>query len=345
MIWNPFKTISGRFLGIDIGTYSIKIVELSQIGKRKKLENYGEMSAVALYEKPFRTFDKSTLTISSAEVGKAIRAIIQEAKIKNRKAYFSIPDFSSFFTTLTLPAMTQEELPRAVRYQARQHIPLPLSEVTLDWQVIKGGKVLLVAVPNEVVYQYQKIARDSQLELMAMEAEVFSLTRALVGQEKSPLILLDIGARSTTISIIDQGILRSSHSFDTAGGDFTDAFSKGMNIDYKEAEELKKKEGLLSEDGRKSFVPIVDMLLEETRKIAQDYFLREQRNIKKVIISGGSAQLPGLKDHFAEGLAKTVEIANPFDSLYYPPALEAILKQMGPSYAIAVGTALYGLSK
>ena len=92
MIWNPLKTISGRFLGIDIGTHSIKIVELSQIGKRKKLENYGEMSAAALYEKPFRTFDKSTLTISNSEVGKAIRAIIQEAKIKNRKAYFSIPD-------------------------------------------------------------------------------------------------------------------------------------------------------------------------------------------------------------------------------------------------------------
>jgi type IV pilus assembly protein PilM len=343
MIWNPFKTTSKRFLGIDIGTHSIKIVELSQAGKRKKLENYGEMSASALYEKSFRTFEKNTLSVSSAEVGKTIRAIIQEAAMKSQKAYFSIPDFSSFFTTLKLPSMSQEELPRAVQYQARQHIPLPLSEVTLDWQVLGEGKVLLVAVPSEIIYQYQKIARDAQLELLTMEAEVFSLTRALVGQEKVPFILVDIGARSTTISIIDGGQLRLSHSFDIAGGDFTDTLSRGLSMDYKNAEELKQKQGLLSEGGRKSFLPLIDMLLEELRKVSHDYFLQEQRNIQKIIIAGGSAHFPGLKEYFSESLAKTVEIANPFTDLYYPPILETVLKKMGPSYAVAVGAALSGL--
>ena len=345
MIWNPFKITSKRFLGIDIGTHSIKIVELSQAGKRKKLENYGEMSAAALYEKTFRTFDKSTLSVSSVEVGKSIRAIIQEAKMKSNQAYFSIPDFSSFFTTLTLPQMTEEEIPRAIQYQARQHIPLPLSEVTLDWKIIGKGKVLLVAVPNEVIYQYQKIAQDSQLELMAMEAEVFSLVRALVGQDKNPFVLLDIGARSTTINVIDEGALRISHSFDTAGVDFTEAFSKGMNMDSKEAEELKQREGLFSEDGKKTILPLIDMLLEELKKITQEYFLKERRGIQKMIIAGGSARFPGLKEYFSESLGKRVEIADPFADLYCPPVLETTLKEMGPSYAIAVGAALAGLSQ
>ena len=345
MTWNPFEKTSGRFLGIDIGTYSIKVVELSQAGKRTKLDNYGEMSASALYEKSFRTFDKSTLSVSSSEVGKTIRAIIQEAKMKSRKAYFSIPDFSSFFTTLTLPSMAQEEIPQAVQYQARQHIPLPLSEVTLDWQLIGEGKVLLVAVPTEVVYQYQKIARDSQLELLAMEAEVFSLTRSLVRQDKDPFILIDIGARSTTISIIDGGKLRNSHSFDVAGGDFTDNLSRGLYIDHKNAEEMKQQQGLLSKENRGAFLPLVDMILEEAKRISHDYFLKEQSNIQKVTIAGGSANFPGLKEYFAENLAKTVEIANPFKDIYYPPVLETTLKKMGPSYAIAVGAALAGLSK
>jgi len=344
MIWNPFKTTSQRFLGIDVGTHSIKIVELSQAGKRKKLENYGEMAAASLYEKSFRNFEKNTLNVSSDEVGKTIRGIMQEANMKSRKAYFSIPDFSSFFTTLTLPSMNKEEIPQAVRYQARQHIPLPLSEVTLDWQDVGGGKVLLVAVPTEIIYQYQKIARDAQLELMSMEAEVFSLTRALVGQEKEPFVLIDIGARSTTVSIIENGKLRASHSFDVGGSNFTDSVSKGLYVGYKEAEEVKQKKGLFSEDGRESFLPLVDMLVEEVKKISHSYFLKEQVNIQKVIIAGGSANFPGLKEYFSDGLAKNVEIANPFASLYYPPVLEDVLKTMGPSYAIAVGAALSGLS-
>lgn len=344
MMWNPFKTTSQRFLGIDIGTHSIKIVEVSQSGKRKKLENYGEMSAAALYEKQFRTFEKNTLSVSSAEVGKTIQAIIQEANMKSRKAYFSIPDFSSFFTTLNLPDMNKEEIPQAVQYQARQHIPLPLSEVTLDWQDIGDGKVLLVAVPTEVIYQYQKIARDAQLELITMEAEVFSLTRALAGQEKSPFILIDIGARSTTVSVIDGRKIRSSHSFDIAGSNFTDTLSKSLCVDSKNAEELKQTQGLFSEDGRSSFLPLVDMLLEEVKRISHDYFLKEQINIQKVIIAGGSANFPGLKEYFSDSLSKTVEIANPFANLYYPPVLEDVLKDMGPSYAIAVGVALSGLS-
>src|SRR3989344_2859504 len=109
-----------RYLGIDVGTSFVKIVELSQRGKRIKLDNYGEMEASSLYEKSFRTFEKSTLSVSNSDVVKAVKGILKEAKIKTAEGYFSIPDFSTFFTSFHLPAMPKEELPKAVEFEARK---------------------------------------------------------------------------------------------------------------------------------------------------------------------------------------------------------------------------------
>ncbi len=351
MIWNPFKTTSNAFLGVDIGTSAIKIVEMSRAGKRRKLDNYGEMQAEALYEKPFRTFEKSTLSFSNRDVVRTVTAVLKESGVKTNKAFFSIPDFSTFFTTISLPIMTEEEIPQAVNYEAPQHIPLPLSGVTLDWQIVEREveaiKILLVAVPNDVVQQYQQIAEATGLELISLEAEVFSLTRALIGEtEKTQTIsLIDAGARSTTINIIDNGILRVSHSFDTSGSDLTTVMSKGLNLDYIEAEELKKKQGLLSQDNgaKTAMLPLIDLILEEVKKIFSSFFQAEGKEVQKIILAGGSALMPGLVDYFVKNLSKPIEIADPFTNIYYPPILEDTLKVMGPAYAIAVGAALRGL--
>lgn len=356
MIWNPFKIAPKGFLGIDIGTSAIKIVELSRSGKRKKLDNYGEMKAEALYEKPFRTFEKSTLSFSNRDVIRTLSAVIKEAKFKTNKAFFSIPDFSTFFTMISLPAMTEEEIPQAVDYEAPQHIPLPLQSVNLDWQIVEREvnpaskqetlKILLVAVPKDVILQYQQIAAAAGLELISMEAEVFSLARALIGEaEKNQAIsLIDIGARSTTINIIDNGILRISHSFDTSGNDFTTVMAKGLSVGYAEAESLKRKQGVLPENkSRETMLPLIDLIIEEIKKIFSSFFQAEGKEIKKVVLAGGSALMPGIVDYFAKNLSKPVELANPFINIYYPPILENTLKEMGPSYAIAVGAALRGL--
>lgn len=352
MIWTPFKIISKSFLGIDIGTSSIKIVELSRRGERRKLENYGELESQILYEKPFRTFEKSTLLLSSNEIARAITAIREEAKIRTKEVIFSIPDFSSFFTNFELPPMTKEELPQAVRYEARLHIPLPLSEVALDWQIIGGKpsgktslKILLVSVSNEVINQYQEIARFSNLELRSLEAEAFGLAKSLIRDDKRVICLVDIGAQSTTCSIIDQGVLKRSHSFDTSGNELTKQIAKSLNIDHEQAEQLKKKYGLVpSEKNTKEILlPLIDLILVEMEKISQNFSQIEGKNISKIILAGGIALLPGLKEYVLKKFAIEIEIANPFSQIFYPPILEQTLKEIGPSYAIAVGTALRGL--
>ena len=360
MLWTPLEIIPKKSLGIDIGTSSIKIVELSRRGERRKLENYGEIAASVLYQKPFRTFEKSTLLLSSQDVSRAIESVMEEAKIKTRRAVFSIPDFSSFFTSFELPSMTKAELPQAVRYEASRYVPLPLAEVTLDWQVIEGRvsnqkktklKILLVAVPNEVINQYRKIAEISRLKLLALEAEVFGLLRSLIREETKVVLLVDIGARSTTCSIVEKRTLKMSYSFDMSGNELTKVISKGLGVDYKTAENLKEKYGIMSAPSqeapapevREILLPLVDVILKEIEKISQNFYQTEGKEIQKIILAGASAFLPGLKEYFQNYFKKEIEIANPFSNLFYPPILEKTLKEMGSSYAIAVGVALRGL--
>lgn len=355
MVWNPISLlVPKRFLGVDIGTSFVKMAEISKFGNRKRLDNYGSLSSAILYEKPFRTFEKSTLLLSSNDIAKAIRAIMEEAKIKTKQAIFSIPDFSTFFTNFELPLMNKDELDQAVRYEARQYIPMPLSEVTLDWQKIENKfqdpkktklKILLVAVPNEVINQYREIAKLSNLELFALEAEVFGLIRSLIGEDtKEPVALIDIGSRSTTCTIVEKKILKTSHSFDMSGNDFTKVISKGLGLKYLEAEDRKKQEGLLpNRETRQLLLPLIDVILAEVEKIFNNFYEAEKKEINKIIIAGGMALLPGLKEYFQERFKTEVEIADPFSSIFYPPILEKKLKEMGPSFSIAVGAALRGL--
>jgi len=361
-----------KFLGIDIGTAAIKLVELSGRGEKRKLENYGEVKAEVIFEKPFRTFEKSTLLFSNQEIARAIKAIKEEAKIKTRDCIFSIPDFSSFFTNFELPPMTEEELSQAVVYEARQHVPLPLGGVTLDWEVIGGKvsnrektklKILLVAVPNEVVNQYKEIARLCDLKLLALEAEVFGLLRSLIpADEKKTVSIIDIGAQTTTCSIIDERVLKVSHSFDLSGDDLTSTVAKSLSIDYKTAEKLKEKQGLKdipslesSQEGRRDLslpssgkgvkeilLPLIDAVLREIEKISRNFYQTEGREVQKFILAGGVSIMPGLREYFEDFLKKETEIANPFSNVFYPAILEKTLQEMGPAYAIAVGMALRG---
>jgi type IV pilus assembly protein PilM len=366
MQWNFFKRLFSpkKFLGIDIGTSCIKIVEVSQSGNKYKLENYGSISAAAFYEKPFRTFTKDTILFSTQDIVKAIRAIIKETGIETKKAIFSVPDFSTFFTNFELPFMKKEELDQAVRYEAKQHIPLPLKEVFLDWQIIKGDsfeskkhdsakkeklKILLVAVSNKIVNQYQEIANLSQLELVSLEAEVFSLIRALIKKnEKEPIALVEIGASSTTCSIVNEGKLENSYSLSIASNEFDKKIAEKYNIDYLEAEKLKKRYGLLynKDDGkniREDLLPLIDLIIIEIEKSFNNFYQKGGKEIQKIILAGGAVLLPGLKEYFQVKFKKEVLISQPFSLFKYPPALEKTLQEMGPSYTIAVGAVLWGL--
>ena len=350
-LFRPFTVIPKSSLGIDVGTSSLKLVELSTWGERVRLKNYGELQSSFMYDRPFRSFEKNSLLLSSKDIARAIRGIIEESNIQTKKAIFSIPDFSSFFTNFELPPMGKEELNSAIQFEARKYVPIPLSEVTFDWHIVGGEflkdkptKILLVAVPNETVNQYQEIARLAELKLLALEVEVFAFLRAALRGDKKSVVLLDIGAQSTFISIVEDGILRTSQSLDIGGNLFTEQISKSLSITYEKAKQYKNEKGITSSSKtRDVLLPLIDTVITEIKKLTEEHKRRSGKEMEQIIVGGGSAVLPGFAEYFAEQLNKKTEIIHPFQSISFPPILEHTLKEIDPSYAVAVGVALRGL--
>jgi type IV pilus assembly protein PilM len=342
-----------KMVGIDIGTASVKVVELSRWGQGKTLENYGEIKSVSLYKEPFRSVEKGSFSLSNYFVSRAIRAVLDEARIKTKAVIFSIPDFSTFCTSFELPPMNASELKDAVYYNAPQYIPLPITETTLDWRLMGGTpgdkqsalRIFLVAIPNQVIQDYQKVAQLASLDLYAVEAEALGLVRSLVREDKNCTCIIDIGVQSTTINIVDRKNLKKSYSFDFAGSQLTYSISSSLGLGHAEAEELKSKEGLTSskEEISKTLYLLIDPLIIEVKKIVSDFYQQEGKEVDTIYLTGGTSGLPGLKEYFAEVLKKKVEIPNCFSELLYPPILGGTLEKMAPSFSVATGVALGGL--
>ena len=342
-----------KMVGIDIGTASVKVVEISRWGQGKALENYGEIKSSSLYKEPFRNTEKGSYLLSNYFVSRAIRAVLDEARIKTKAVIFSIPDFSTFCTSFDLPPMNANEIKDAVYYNASQFIPLPITETTLDWRLIGGTpgekqsalKIFLVAIPNQVIQDYQKVAQLAGVDLYAVEAEALGLARSLVGENKSCICLIDIGVQSTTINIVDRKSMKKSYSFDFAGSQLTYSIASALGLGHMEAEELKNKEGLTSskEEISKTLYLLVDPLVIEVKNILSDFYQQEGKEVEEIYLTGGTSALPGLKEYFAEVLKKKVEIPNCFSELLYPPILGQTLEKMAPSFSVATGVALGGL--
>jgi len=341
-----------NYLGIDIGASGIKVVEVSVSGKKKKLENYIEFK-IPLSENALRTFNNENLTLLSNEVAEILQAILKRAKIKERKVALSLPDFSTFFTTFSLPPMTETEVPQAVEFEARHYIPLPLSDVTFDWQIVgkEEGisgikrKALLVAIPNVVLQNYQRIAKLCNLEIIGMEAEVFSLVRSAWPGAKYdflPICMVDFGWKSATVSIAEKRKLSSSFSFDVSGFTLTKDLSSALNVSLEDAEKLKTINGLDPQkpEVAKVLLDKINLLTMEIDKICNDFFQSTGKRVDNIVLSGGTANLFGLREYLSSRIKKNVLLSDPFSNINYPIVLGKRLREIGPSFAIALGASL-----
>lgn len=353
------KLFSKKFLGIDIGTSSIKIVEIEDNGHGFSLSNYGQID-IGSVESDAADLSKNAAAVFPAdEVAQMIQAVLSDAKIRARQCAFSIPDFSTFFTTFTLPAMTEKELDGAVMFEARQHIPLPMDSVTVDWQLAAGefGKnqkleVTVAAVPNEIIVHYRQIASIGQLQVILMEAEMFGLARALISQDElRPVCMIDIGAQSTVCSLVEKRILRYSHSFDFGGNYLVNEFVRRLPVEPEMARDIGKSRGLqifsllepeIKEKADHLLHEALLPVLREIEIMLGDYHRLTGLEAAKIILSGGAGAIPEVKKHFSDYFKKEVEIAYPFNEIGHSAEIEKCLKDIGPSYAVAVGMALRG---
>lgn len=358
-----FKSAPKSYLGIDIGTSSIKIVQLGIEENRAKLETYGFLETYGAIELLRDTIQTSSMRLLDAQVVDLLKKLLEKSKVTTRNAIISIPVFSTFSALMELPDMPYKEVEAAIPYEARQYIPVPIPEVILGWNII-GKKtqeapegpavapaiskieVLLIATPKEVANKYANITRMLGLNLKAIEAESFALERSLIGDDKVPTVIVDIGSRVTNILMVDNGYVMINKGLDTSGNELTKILSHALNVDFRRAELLKRETGLLQRDDsersiNKVILPVIDIIINEVKRVSDFYLRHRGKKVERIILCGGSAHLPGLVDYFSASFNNLpVVIGNPWRKVIYPSSLEPILNDLGPSFSVAVGLAM-----
>jgi len=352
IVADMFDFLSRSTLGVDIGTASIKIVEIAKSLPKPKLKNYGILRSRTYLERPNSAIQTNSLKILEKETADLLRILVKKAKFKSRNAVASIPSFSAFTTLLEMPIMSGVDVSKTMPFQIRQHIPLPVSEVVIDWNKVgeredeEGLKqqILMIAVPIEIKNKYQNIFKLAGLNLKSLETESVSLVRALAAADPSPALIIDIGAYSTNIAVSENGFLKTNFFSDFAGASLTKAIANGLNIGVKRAEELKKERGLMGGGGDYELStlsePHLDVIIEETNRAKNNYEKSFSRKIERAIIAGGGANLPGIGNYFEKRLGMATTIGSAFSRINYPPEIGLFSKELGPEFAVAVGLGL-----
>lgn len=343
-------------LGIDVGTSSLKIIQVRKDKERAVLETYGELSTSAYGG---GEAGRATLLMDE-KVSQMIVDLKKEAGATARHSIISIPLRYTFVTVIDMPALSESELAEAIPYEARRYIPIALSDVVLDWwripdeEAVAGTKkqrafVLLSAVQREVVEKYNRILTDAELQISGFEIEVFSAVRALGSRLHGAYMLFDIGALSTKISVVDRGIIRAVHHVDRASQAFSLAISQSLGIDFKRAEVMKHDIGISQRPEaagiRHTITPLLDSIFDEADRLRTTYRRKTGVTIDKVILLGGGSLMPGIVDYAIEKMGIEVLLANPFHQLEYPVFLQPKLKTIAPSFSVATGLALRALEE
>ncbi len=332
-------------LGVDIGTSSIKIVELIKDGDKNKLASYGfcENTAGKL---------TSDWQNNVKKTAKAINKIILEAGMSSRRVVSALPTYSVFSSVLTLVNVDKKDLASAVHWEAKKVIPIPLEEMILDWKKIedpsleKGNvKVLLTGAPRTLVKRYIEIFKEAQLTLLSLETETFSLVRALLGHDQTTVMMVELGTNSTDISIVEKGIPTINRSLDIGGVTVTKALGNNLSIGLERAEQFKYDLGIGSLDSTEEIVPktIIETLgpvINEIKFVLNLFQNKNTSKVERILLSGGASLLPNLSNYLAKLLNINVVLASPWSRISYPVELKQVLDEIGPRMAVSAGLAL-----
>lgn len=333
-------------VGIDIGSKTIKIVELQKEG------NSSSLSATGIFGYSGNTIDKMTDEREMASLAQVIKKLHSEAGISSRDVVISIPESLVFTRTIKFPLLTDSEIASAVKWESEQYIPIPINEAIIQHTILArnetssppGVLVLLVAAPRVIVEKYTKVVSLAGLTPIAVETELIALTRSLAPSDKT-IILVDLGANSTDIAIAKNSLLSFSRSIPIAGEAFTRAVSQGLGVAVPQAEEYKKTYGLESSqlEGKikGALDPVLRLVVDEIKKAISYYQTEEKGDAPSAIfVSGGTSGMPQIISMLSELLGMEVLVANPFSKIQVDPETAKKLAPFAPLYSVAVGLAL-----
>jgi len=349
-------------LGVDIGSSAIKVVQLKKKGGRAVLETYGAISLG-----PYGNTNIGSVTnLQVDDIVKALLDVMKESNVTVHSGVMAIPSSSSLIFTISLPdKISEDKFSGVIPIEARKYIPVPISEVTLDWFVLPKEsessesntvsqktpqtlpdlktEVLVVAIHNDILARYQEILKKTELHSESFEMEIFSNIRSSFYHELTPVVLIDFGASKTKLSIIEEGIVHVFHVINRGGCDITKNIVSSLGVSFDEAEKLKRTHGLDSNSNPEvaEIVKLsVEYILADANSVVFAYQKKYNKTISKVILTGGGSLTKGLLEKASAGFRTEVVYSNPFSKTEAPAFLGPVLEVSGPEFSVAVGLAL-----
>ncbi len=323
-------------LGIDIGTTNIKIAQVTTSEGKHFLDTYGLVNVAFEIDESKPEVIEKTVAV--------LKKLIEKSGVSTKKVVASLPNSSVFTSVIDMPKMTDAELKTAVEFEAKRYIPLPMTEVTLSWTQLEKkadgqSSVMITAVPNAMLKSYLKIFELAKLEPIALEIEALALIRSIIGDDLGNDLLIDIGARSTHLNITEKGNLVLTRNIPVGGETITHKIAESLKISLARAEQFKKDFGLVQASVIPETIrPILTNIKSEARQLQGIYEARGKK-FDKIIIVGGTANLPGLSEFFADMGPKVIN-GDPLGRVEYNPNVKAAVMQYSSNLAVAIGLAL-----
>jgi type IV pilus assembly protein PilM len=326
------------FVGVDIGTSYIKLVQVSKQGSKPVLDTYGIVNL------PEGTNVQGSNT-NVTQTALLLRNLLTQARVTTKRCIASLPNSSVFTSVIDMPKMADNELASAMQYEAKKYVPLPFSEVSLSWSVIAENedattvKILLIAVPKQIKEMYINIFKQAGLELEIIEIEALALIRSLIIDESKNSVIIDIGAKATGLNFIKGGLLQLTRNLNIGGDTITDRIAQTLNISLERAEQFKKDFGVSGTDFLPEAVkPVLNIIKTEVNQLISIY---RSHNIQvdQIILAGGGSKLPGIQDFFKDLGSPTV-MGNPLQMVSFPENSGPLLDRFSLQLPIAIGLAI-----
>ncbi len=353
-------------VGIDIGGSSIKVMQVRKSTPKPILETYGE---IALGPLGGTEVGQAVPPLPVPMIVDALKELFVEAKVTSRDMVFSLPLSTTLLTVIELPDVGPSKLAEIIPIEARKHIPMNANEVSLShWIIPKSVRtyvdpdeeekskqgppkvnVLLAAVHNDVIARFSDIAKGLGATKASFEIEAFSTIRSVMGKESQPVAILDIGAASSKLIIIEDGIVRGAHLISVGSQEVTNALARAHKVPLIQAEEMKREYGLVGNPNDPAIAEIarlsIERVLGEAVRIVRHYSQINHVGMSRIILSGAGSLIKGLPDVARSGFDVPIVYGNCFSRLQTPPQLAPYLSDAGPEFAVALGLTLRKIGK
>lgn len=328
------------FVGLDIGTSTIKGVQV----KNRTLVAYYQSPAPGV---SITSEDPADLK----KLSETLNKFFSEGRFRTHDLVASVPESQVFARVIAFPQMGEAEVASTIQNEAQQYVPMPLDQVTFDYEILGPSEteadkvdVLLVAVPKVLTNKYLQILRGAGLNPLSFETETIALSRSVVGDSTGPVMVASIGASTTDIAIFLGGALHFTRSIATGGQALEKTLAQTFKIEPGQAAEYLRTYGLEEKlEGKVvgAIKPVFDIIVEELKRAQMFFSSRSKNPISRLVLVGGMANLPGVLVYLADSLGIEVARGNPWETISVPsnfPREE--LEVHAPSFAVAAGLAL-----